>query len=94
MNPLGLWMERGHSGTYRAGAYFAVAVTIDAAQEGQLNAMGLRETIPEGWELEGVSGVQGDAPDIYPPQGATGLLEFAWIMPPSLPYAFVYTLRV
>lgn len=93
-NPMGVWLERIHAPRYAPGALFQIAVTIAAAGEGTINAMGLRETVPAGWTLAGVEASIGDPPDIASPAGASGVLEFAWITPPALPHTFAYTLAV
>ncbi|NLV42279.1 MAG: DUF5011 domain-containing protein [Candidatus Hydrogenedentes bacterium] len=93
-NPMGVWLERVHAPRYAPGALFQVAVTVNAAGEGTVNAMGLRETVPPGWTLAAVEAAIGDPPDISSPVGASGTLEFAWITPPALPHTFAYTLAV
>lgn len=93
-NPMGVWLERVHAPRYAPGGLFQIAVTVGAAGEGVINAMGLRETVPAGWTLAAVEASIGDPPDISPPAGASGVLEFAWITPPALPHTFAYTLAV
>ncbi|MFM1921655.1 MAG: hypothetical protein RLZZ303_3289 [Candidatus Hydrogenedentota bacterium] len=94
VNPINVGMERFHAATYQQGTSFPVQVRISSGNWQEIQALGLRETIPNGWVFEGMTGVTGDLPAVTPAQGATGLLEFAWITIPEMPYTFSYTLRV
>ena len=94
VNPINVGMERFHAATYQPGTSFPVQVRISSGNWQEIQALGLRETIPDGWIFEGMTGVTGDLPAVTPAQGATGLLEFAWISIPEMPYTFSYTLRV
>lgn len=94
VNPINLFMTREHPGEYVAGTEIEVVLNISASAEGQLTAMGLRETVPPGWVFQGMRGITGQPPAISPEVGATGDLEFAWITPPQLPYTIAYVLSI
>jgi hypothetical protein len=93
INPINVVMDRFHADTYQAGQPIEIQVRI-GADGGNLTAMGLRETIPPNWTFMGMQGVTGDVPAVSPSPGEQGLLEFAWITVPQLPYTFSYTLQV
>lgn len=93
-NPLGMYSVREHPPTYQPGTGFSIKVTLSAQQQGVINAVGLRETIPPGWEFAGIRGVSGGPPAVTPQPGQQGLLEFAWISIPELPYQFVYDVNI
>src|SRR5690606_39011435 len=58
---------------------------------GQVNAVGLEETLPEGWTF--VALVSGVEPVAAPFPGEGGLLEFAWFPLPPFPLSFTYRAR-
>jgi hypothetical protein len=93
-NPLDMYMVREHPGSYQRGAPFTIEVTFAANMQGVVNAVGLRETLPPGWEFGGMRGVSGQPPAVSPQPGQQGLLEFAWITIPELPYKFAYDVVV
>lgn len=93
VNPVNVVMERFHNEMYQAGQTFEVQVRI-SADSNEMTAMGLRESIPLGWIFMGMQGVTGDVPAVAPSGGESGLLEFAWISVPQMPYTFSYTLQV
>jgi len=93
VNPIGMFMDRGHFDTYVPGTEVVVQVNISVQNSGRvINAIGLRETIPAGWSYLGSNG--GAAPQVEPSPGEQGLLEFAWIEIPAPPFGFSYTLGV
>lgn len=86
-NPAGVSLMRIADNTYAPGATVSVTVIVDAVKGGTISAIGLSETIPEGWTFVSAAG-----PSIVPTEGATGTLDFAWLSPPDLPYTFDYFL--
>lgn len=90
-NPLGLMLTRLHDPVYAPGVPVEIVVTIEAASLEGLLAMGLYETLPEGWRFEGVHGGADGLPAIMPAPGDGPRLEFAWITPPPMPCSFSYT---
>lgn len=94
VNPVNVVMERFHNPTYQAGAVFNVQVRISSSGDAYIQALGLRETLPNGWTFTGLQGVTGDLPAVSPTPGQSGLLEFAWISIPQMPYTFAYTVQV
>ena len=57
-----------------------------------ITAVGLQTVLPSGWAFEGIAG--GAAPAVAPPQGRTGILEFAWIEVPEWPARLSYRVRI
>lgn len=92
-NPAGLILQRDHAAEFVGGEELIVQVAIAAADDQPLFALGLYETIPTGWTFEGLYVDAGPAPDILPPQGATGVLEFGWVSP-AVPVQLRYALRI
>lgn len=69
-----------------------LTVRITVTWPGELTAIGIRETVPAGWEF---SGLGGDTPPLLIPElGTRGKLEFAWLFIPRSPISFTYTVRV
>ena len=81
---------RTHDRVYVPGDTFRASINISYTCE--LDALGIQETIPDGWTF--VSVECDDPPDVVPSVGATGTLEFAWINIPASPIDFCYTLQV
>ena len=90
-NPLGLMLTRLHEPVYAPGVPVEIMVTIGAASQEGIKAMGLYETLPYGWRFESVNAGDGQLPAVMPAAGAGPQLEFAWITPPTLPCSFSYT---
>lgn len=67
-------------------------VTIHITHDGSLTALGVQESVPDGWTFVSVSGNK--PPDIKPSAGASGALYFGWSTPPASPVDFTYTLAV
>ncbi len=92
-NPLGLALEREAPETVSPGASFDVVVTLRAEETGSIGALGVIESLPEGFIFTAVDGVDGsEAPPVYQFDEDENRLEFAWITVPGLPYSFQYTL--
>jgi ELWxxDGT repeat protein len=79
-----------HEVCYEAESPALVAVTLDAATEAPVTALALHETLPEGWTFEAIGGTA--PPDLVPPAGATGTLDFIWYNVPVFPCSFSYTI--
>ncbi len=78
--------------TYAPGASVDVTVTIANGGTETVRAMGFVEELPEGWTFDGV--VSTDRPDLSPPKGRPGKLEFAWFNIPKFPATFTYRATV
>lgn len=52
-NPLGMTLMRTHAPEYAPGLSVEIVVTIDAAATEGLQAMGVYETLPDGWRFGG-----------------------------------------
>ncbi len=92
-NPAGIVLRRDHKEGFVGGSEILVQVTISANTEARLFALGLYESPPDGWTFEGLYVDAGPQPDILPPMGASGVLEFGWVTP-TVPVSFRYALRV
>lgn len=93
-NPAGVAMTRSGDTLYVPGGAIDISVRIDAVFGDTVAALGLTETLPDGWAFVSASGSGGSAPSIAPPAGAAGDLTFAWIAIPTFPFTFTYTLMV
>jgi len=89
---IALSMTRSLADGYNAGSTLDISVTVDAAGTGAaVAALGLVETIPDGWGFESVS----SSPQaIVREEGPSGTVEFAWITIPAFPFTLVYRLSV
>lgn len=88
-------MQRLHDNLFTPGENIDVQIIFDAPDSSGIKAIGLTETIPQGWVFVGTRSVEGALlPAVQPPVGRAGTLEFAWIDIPDFPYTFVYTLHV
>ncbi|KPA18399.1 conserved hypothetical protein, secreted [Candidatus Magnetomorum sp. HK-1] len=58
---------------------------------GKIFAIGASVDLPE--NVEFVSATGDFQPAIMPKKGDTGLLEFAWVMPPTSPFRLTYTVK-
>jgi hypothetical protein len=92
-NPAGVVLERD-TGNFTPSQEFTVTVTIRANNASSISALGLTETVPEGWTFVAADGETGQVPVMKPAEGATGSLEFLWWEVPSFPVTFTYTLLV
>ena len=79
---------------YKGGKQLAVTVYISAFQWDGLTAMGLYETVPEGWTFRGARAIAGAMPSVLPAEGASGVLQFLWIEQSTAPITFQYVLDV
>jgi len=69
-----------------------VEVTNIIEYTGDISAIGIKIDLPYGVEFqEATSDIP---PAVGPRKGDTGLLEFAWIMPPASPFTFTYSAQV
>jgi hypothetical protein len=75
---------------YVAGSQVTITNTIEYT--GTLTALGFRSTLPDGWSFITTSSVY--EPDLKPRAGSSGILAFAWVMPPESPFTFTYTVSV
>ncbi len=64
-----------------------VDITVTIMHGGDLTALGVQETLPEGWIFESV--LSGNTA-IAPSPGTSGQLDFAWIMVPCTPVTLTY----
>lgn len=91
-NPAGVELERIVPGEVAPGVDFDVTLTITAQDATGLLALGVFETLPDGWDFVSVRGAGGSgAPPIFLFDDATNQLEFGWIDVPALPYSCQYT---
>ncbi|MBI2433109.1 MAG: DUF5011 domain-containing protein [Candidatus Hydrogenedentes bacterium] len=93
-NVLQVELSRETPSEYVPGEPITFHILMTREGESELTAMGLYETVPEGWTFAGAEGITGPPPAVLPPLGQSGVLEFVWISPPQLPYQFAYTLQV
>jgi hypothetical protein len=64
---------------YRPGESVFVQITVIVESSDNINALGVEETIPEGWTYAGyISGLQPCVQPAIGSSGNNGLLEFAW----------------
>jgi len=83
-----------HPEDYKGGKQVAVTVYISAFRWDGLTAMGLYETVPEGWTFRGARAIAGAMPSVLPAEGASGVLQFLWIEQSTAPITFQYLLDV
>ncbi|HOD51992.1 MAG TPA: tandem-95 repeat protein, partial [Candidatus Hydrogenedentes bacterium] len=77
---------------YTPGQTLDVAVTFTYDGSDPVTALGLFETLPDGWTY--VEPVSGPSAVISPTPGQGGTLEFAWLAVPAFPATFVYRVEV
>jgi len=77
---------------YIAGSEFTVTVTMEKTGSEAVQALGYRVTLSPGLSLVSVGGP--DTPPIASSIGATGELEFGYIVVPAFPIQFSYTLAI
>ncbi len=80
------------SGAYVPGGVLEVTVRLELQTDGTPTALGLEETIPNGWTYQGLVG--DPALIVKPATGSGGLLEFAWFPLPSFPVVLTYRVAV
>lgn len=93
-NPAQMILFHQHPEEYKGGKQLAVTVYISAFQWNGLTAMGLYETVPEGWKFRGTRAVAGAMPSVVPAEGASGTLQFLWIEQSNAPITFQYLLDI
>ena len=93
-NPAQMILFHQHAEDYKGGKQLAVTVYISAFQWDGLTAMGLYETVPEGWTFRAARAITGTMPSVLPAEGASGVLQFLWIEQSSAPITFQYVLDV
>ena len=92
-NEVGMTLSREAPPDYVAGQSVEIVVTLNITNAAQLLAVGLYETIPEGWVFEQFRGISGSPPALAPQPGTEGTLSFAWINTPEMPCSFAYSLH-
>lgn len=75
---------------YVADQNIVVKTTITYADA--LTALGFRIVLPPNWSFVSVKG--NSVPDVKPPVGVMGTLEFAWIKPPASPINIMCEFKV
>jgi hypothetical protein len=93
-NPAQVLLFHQHSEDYKGGKQVAVTVYISALEWDGLTAMGLYETVPEGWTFAGARAIGGTMPGVTPKNGDSGVLQFLWIQQSTAPITFQYVLNV
>lgn len=94
-NPAGMTLTRLLPGVYTPGGTVEVQLTLSRGNdEDAITALGLYETVPEGWTFVSMRAVSGAKSQVGPMAGESGILEFAWFIMPVFPYTFAYTLNV
>ncbi len=93
-NPAQMILFHQHPEDYKGGKQLAVTVYISAFQWDGLTAMGLYETVPEGWTFRAARAITGTMPSVLPAEGASGTLQFLWIEQSTAPITFQYVLGV
>lgn len=58
---------------------------------GTISAIAIKVNLPD--QVEFISVSSDSQPAIKPAKGDTGLLEFAWVMPPKSPFTFKYSVQ-
>lgn len=85
-NSANMTVTQSVQGNPVSGGTVTVAVTIDADDDATILALSLRVTLPAGASFQSIASTSGPQPPIKPDAGDTGVLEFAWIDVPTLPY--------
>jgi len=80
------------NGFYLPGGTIDLEIIISRNGAGNITALGISETLPQGWALADILDDGGAV--ALPPLGATGTLEIAWLQVPTLPAKFRYRLAV
>ncbi len=96
-NPLGIHLARQVPREYTPGSMMEIVINIycDAPDPNYpITAVGLYETLPPDWIFVSMRGITTEPPQIAPAQGTAGVLQFAWITPPTFPCSFAYTVQV
>lgn len=67
-----------------------VSVTVSGDAGDTISALGVTDTLPDGWSYTGTLGA---GPAIKPRAGSGGELDFAAFPVPALPYTFIYSVK-
>lgn len=78
---------------YTPGEPLRIVTRIEEYCDAEFGSIGFIEEIPKSWSFVGIETVIGDMPVIYPSEGATGALGFAWIAVPEFPVEIQYTIK-
>ena len=80
--------------SYIPGSFLDIDITIDFPGSDTLLSFGLEENLPAGWTFASVQSSSA-APAVTPPNGDTGLIEFAWTDPDvTFPVTLRYRVNV
>jgi len=77
----------------------SINITISFANNSTENvlALGLQCFVPQGWQFQGIS-TKTNAPAVYPQPAkvsdGTTPFEFAWVMTPSFPFNFTFSVNI
>lgn len=93
-NPAQVVLFHQHPEDFKGGRQLAVTVYISALKWDGLTAMGLYESIPQGWTFSGARAIAGAMPGVMPSKGDSGVLEFMWIEQATAPITFQYLLDI
>lgn len=93
-NPAQIMLFHQHAEDFKGGRQLAVTVYISAFNWNGLSAMGLYETVPEGWTYGGARAVAGTMPSVTPKNGDSGVLQFLWVEQSTAPITFQYVLDI
>jgi len=81
------------SARYQPGGTLDVTVQITGTSTGAISGMAVEEILPAGWTVVSVLGMS--FPPIGPPPGATGTLQFGWIVVPrEWPVTLTYRVSI
>jgi len=84
--------DAGGNGYYTPGGVLTVTITLNMVNPGTVNALGLWEELPAGWTVAEV--VDSSGAESIPEAGASGRIEFAWLVIPAFPATIVYRVNV
>lgn len=78
--------------SYVAGGQLEITITFSKTGADTIWALGFTTIIPDTWTFAGFVGTHN--PPVYPQDGATGTLEFAWITTPAFPATFTFLVSI
>ena len=87
-------LTREHAARFTPGDTISITVEIEVRSDVDITAIGLVETVPEGWTYISAASNSGPLPTLRPSAGSDGTLYFVWITPPRFPSSFTYSLGV
>lgn len=79
------------SETYLPGETLEITLRLESQGGSAVRALGIVETMPEGFTFVGLVG--GATPDIFGVPGRGGKLELAWVTVPEFPITFSYSVK-